>query len=564
MNKRWVIKDNNRIKAERLVEELKLPPIIAQLLVNRNVTHPKEVTSFLNNNLSDLHSPLLLKGMKTAVARVQTALSKGEKILIYGDYDVDGITSVALLSRVLRKLGGNVIEYIPNRLEEGYGLNLTACQLAYRKKVNLVITVDCGISASKEIDYLNGLGIDTVVTDHHQPDNDNLPMACAVVDPFQKGCSYPFKHLAGVGLVFKLVQALLDKEAKALQNHLDLVALGTVADVVPQLGENRILTKYGLSTLAASEKCGIKELIRVAGLKGKELNSMHIGYILGPRINAAGRIGSPKLPLKLLTTEKPEEAKELARVLNEENKSRQKIQSNVYEEALEKVNREVNFKEHKVIVLAKEGWHPGVIGVVASRLADKFYRPTVMISVKGNTGRGSARSIKGLHLFNIMSKCRNYLDAFGGHAGACGLTIRTKSIDSFRDSINEAASEVLTPEDLQPFLKADMRIPLNKLSAGLITELDRLAPFGPGNPEPLFISENLTIKHGPKRVGKKGFKLWVTDKKITCEALIFSSDDYLSGISKESTVSLAYTPLINTWGGVRSIQLNLEDVKYLD
>ena len=559
MRKRWIIKKCNTAGQKRLVDELGISPIIAHLLINRNITSPDEAQFFLNGDIENLHDPLLLKDMAKAVSRIKKALSRGEKILVYGDYDVDGLTSVALLSEVLKALGGNVTEYIPNRLEEGYGLNLAAAQLAYRRKVGIVITVDCGVSAVKEIDYLKSCRIDTIVVDHHKP-GPELPGAYAVIDPLQKNCAYPFKYLAGVGLAFKLVQALLGKKPAQLREHLDLVALGTIADVSPQLGENRILTRYGLMTMAKTRNVGIKELIRASGLIGKDITSRHIGYILGPRINASGRIGSPRLALRLLTTKNREEAKELAKMLDRENRNRQKVQGAVYEEALDKANREVNFKEHKVIVLSGEGWHPGVIGIVASRLAEKFYRPTVMISLQKNIGRGSARSIKNFHLFDIVSRCKEYLETFGGHEAACGLTILPKFINKFKERINSIASDVLSPEDLLPSLEADMEIPLSGLSSRLIDEMGKLEPYGPRNPRPLFVSRNLTVKHDPRIIGRKGVKMWVTDGGITCEALIFGLED-TSGISKESIVNLAYTPSINSWRGVSSIQLDLEDIK---
>ena len=562
MRKRWIIKDGDPAKYKKLAESLNILPIIAELLVKRGVESPKEAHQFLNGNLSSLHSPTLLKGMDKAVSRIRRALSKGEKVLVYGDYDVDGITSVALLSRVLKKLGGHVIEYIPSRLKEGYGLNLTAAKLAHRKKTNLLITVDCGISSLKEVDYLNSLNIDTIVVDHHRPDGDKLPEAHAIIDPFQKGCSYPFKGLAGVGLVFKLIQSLLDKNPAALREHLDLVALGTVSDVVPMLDENRILVRFGLESLMDTKKLGIKELIHVSSLKGKELTAGHIGYILGPRINASGRIGSPELALKLLTTKDPGEARELAVTLNKENRSRQKIEREVYEMALDKASREVNFKDHRVIVLSGEGWHAGVIGIVASRFVDRFYRPTVMISINDNVGRGSARSIKNFHLFDAISGCKEYLDSFGGHKNACGITIVPKFIDKFRRRINEQAHNTLAPEDLLPSLDVDMEIPLDRLSGKLINQLEKLSPFGQGNPRPVFVSRSLTVKNNPKLIGRKGAKIWVTNGRLTCEALIFGAQDTMNGISRDSVVNLAYSPVINEWGGVRSIQLNLEDIKY--
>jgi len=559
MRKRWIIAPTSSDKTKALSDKLNIPLIIAQLLANRNITKPDEAHAFLHADLSSLHDPFLLKGMGKAVSRIRKAVSKGEKILIYGDYDVDGVTSTALLSRVLKKLGANTAEYIPNRLEDGYGLNLRAAQDAYRKNAKVIITVDCGINAQKEIEYLNSLNIDTIVVDHHRLETHLKVPAYSIINPLQDGCEYPFKNLAGVGLAFKLACALLDKNAHQLRGHLDLVALGTISDVVSQLGENRILTKYGLDILGESEKVGIRELIRASSLNKKVINAGHVGFVLGPRINAAGRIGSADLALRLLTTEDTQEARSLADILNRENRSRQKLQNDVYEEAINKINKEINFKDHKVIVLSNEGWHPGVIGIVASRVAEQFYRPTIMISLNKNKGRGSARSIRNFHLFNAVSKCTEFLDSFGGHEGACGLTILPKFITKFRDYINEVADKMLSPEDLEPVLEADMKIPLHRLSANIINQIEKLSPFGPKNPEPLFISEDLTVKHQPRFLRKNGVKMWLTDGKLTCEAISFGLGS-LGGVSKGDIVNVAYSPVINEWGGVSSIQLNLEDI----
>lgn len=561
MRKRWLVKEADKERLNALVEGLNLSPIIARLLVNRSIIELDEADRFLNCKLSSLHDPYLLKGMDKAVTRIRRALSKGEKILVYGDYDVDGITSVALLKSVLTSLGGNVLEYIPNRLEEGYGLNLDACRFAYRKRVGLLVTVDCGINAAREVDYLNSLNIDTIVIDHHELQSSALPKACAIINPLQESCNYPFKHLAGVGLAFKLAQALLERPAEAVKKLLDLVALGTVSDIVPQIGENRILTRHGLDVLTKTERIGLKELIKVSGLTGRDISSGHIGYILGPRINASGRIGSPKMALRLLLTERQDEASQLAGRLDQENRNRQKIEADILQQSMQKVRNEVNFKEEKAIVLSDTGWHPGVIGIVASRLVDRFYRPTVIISMGRNIGRGSARSISDFNLFGAISKCKEHLMEFGGHEAACGFTIHKKDIEKFKASFNKLAKKLLRPDDLLPKLEADMDMPLSRLSEGLIRQIEKLAPHGPENPSPIFISRKIKLKNAPRAIGKKGIKFWVTDGKITCEAIAFGVSDIYFGMLKNGEVDLAYSPSINVYKGLSSIQLNLEDLK---
>ncbi|MBL7068724.1 MAG: single-stranded-DNA-specific exonuclease RecJ [Candidatus Omnitrophica bacterium] len=561
MRKRWLLKKADRGVRNLLVRELEISPIVAQLLANRSIIDPEEAHKFLSCELSNLHDPYLLKGMIEAVSRIRRALSKGEKILLYGDYDVDGITSVALLRSVLSGLGGNVLEYIPNRIEEGYGLNLDACRFAHKKRINLIVTVDCGINALREVDYLNSLGIDTIIVDHHEVQVDGLPKAYAIINPLQKDCSYPFKHLAGVGLAFKLAQALLDQPLEKIKYLLDLVALGTVSDIVPQLDENRILTKHGLEVLNERKRIGLKELIRVSGLGGRDISSGHIGYMLGPRINASGRIGSPKIALGLLVTNRWDEAKESAQILDRENRNRQRIESRILKEAMQKVQREVNFKEHKTIVLSGSDWHPGVIGIVASRLVDKFYRPTAIISLNRNAGRGSARSISDFNLFGALSECKKYLEEFGGHKAACGFSIQKKDIDKFKSLFNKIANERLLPEHLLPKLQADMDIPLNSLSETLIYDIDRLAPHGPKNPFPVFISRGIKLKNAPRAIGRKGMKFWVTDGKITCEAVAFGLSDGFFDVLKDEAFDVAYFPSVNTYKGVRSIKLDLEDLR---
>ncbi|MCK5305506.1 MAG: single-stranded-DNA-specific exonuclease RecJ, partial [Candidatus Omnitrophica bacterium] len=390
MEKRWrVKKPDERLKAE-LAKRLGIHPVIAGLLVNRGITAAGEVESFLSSELSGLHSPLLLKDINPAVRRIKEAVEKKEKILIYGDYDADGVTSVALLYTILKKFTPNVIYYIPNRLEEGYDLNKDACGLAKSREVSLIITVDCGITAVDEVDYLNSLGIDIIITDHHQPQSE-LPKAHSIINPHQPGCEYPFKQLAGVGVAFKLAQALagefVDEPLLYLKPHLDLVAMGTIADVVPLLGENRILIKYGLEQLNQTKKTGLTSLIKSARLDEKVISAGHISFILAPRINAAGRIGSAEAALKLLLTGDELEAEALAKLLNDGNRQRQKIQEKTLKEALSLVEKDVNSKEHLVIVLSDD-WHPGVVGIVASKLVDKFYRPAIIISTKKEPAKG--------------------------------------------------------------------------------------------------------------------------------------------------------------------------------
>lgn len=561
MNRIWRIKNPQPNLSQTLAKSLGISPITAQLLINRGINDEMQAHHFLYGDLGSCHDPFLLKDIDKSITRIKRAIKEKENILIYGDYDVDGITAVALLNIVLTYLKANVTAYIPNRLEEGYGLNRSAVKLAHRKKIALIITVDCGISAHKEIDLANELGIDVIVTDHHEIKENSLPKAYSIINPLQKTCRYPFKYLSGVGLAYKLARALLGG-TYPMEEHLDLVALGTVSDLSVQKGENRILTKWGLKKLNDTKKIGIRALMEVSGLKGRDISCGHIGYILGPRINAMGRIGSPEVALKLLLTNDKDEAMQLAGILNRENRTRQKIEARVLGEAMEKVEKEINFKDSKIIILSGADWHLGVIGIVASRLIEKFYRPTIIIAIKGKIGKGSGRSIDNFHLFNAINSCKEHLIDFGGHEGACGISIEAKNINKFSDDINKYAREELLDEDLYPRLDIDIEVQLSELTEKAIEELGFLAPFGPENPRPTFSSRNVLLKNEPRRIAKRGFKMWVTDDNVVCEAVSFRSG-LMSMPYKGSRVSLVYSPSINTWQGLPSLQLDLKDLKVI-
>lgn len=560
MRKIWRIKISDPAIQDSLSSALNISKVTAQLLMNRSIDNPKSAFDFLHSSLASCHDPFLLKDMDKAVERIKRAIVKKEKILVYGDYDVDGMTSVAVVYSALKTLGADVETYIPNRIEEGYGLNSGAIKRSHSNSISLIVTVDCGITSFKEIDHANALDIDVVVTDHHEIIEGRIPRAYAVINPLQPGCAYPFKHLAGVGLAYKLVKALYDGTSHFAEDFLDLVSLGTVADVAPLLGENRTLTKYGLAELNTRKRVGLKALMDVAGLGTKDISSGHIGFVLGPRINAMGRVGSPQKALDLLLCDNEEEALKLARILDAENRNRQKIEARILEEALAKVEREVNFKDHRIIVLASENWHPGVIGIVASRIVGRFYRPAILISLDGKLGKGSGRSIEQFHLFEYLLRCKEHLAGFGGHEAACGITIEKDNIDAFREMINAEAARDVDEAIFSEQLDIDMDIPLAMLNESVIKEIESLSPFGSENPRPVLSSRKLIVKDGPRHIGKKGFKMWVTDGRTTCEAITFNKDNF--NIPKTGAeTDLAYIPSINDWQGMQSIQLELLDIK---
>lgn len=561
MNKLWIVKEPKKNLQEKLSKELGISPVLARLLINRNLTTSLEIERFLTCEKSSLHNPFKLKDMKKATERIKKAIRQKEKIMIYGDYDVDGITGVALLYIFLKREGGRVSWYIPNRLEEGYGLNLEAVKFIESKGISLLITVDCGTTDKEEVNFLNRHEVDTIIVDHHRPQKELLCDAFCVINPLQSDCDYPFKDLSAVGLVYKLVCALSEDINHSNEEFLDLVALGTVADVVPQIDENRILTKLGLERLSNTSRIGIKALIEAAGLRRKDIETHDIGFIIGPRINVGGRIGSPELALRLVLAETQEEAKELAGILNQENSFRQRLQEGILKEAVSKIEGEFNFKRHKIIVVWGQDWHPGVIGIVASKIVDRFYRPTIVLNVQDGIARGSGRSIENFHLFDAVYKCKGLLENFGGHEAACGLTVSRDNIEKFRDSINLVAHDMLTPQDLIPKIEVDMELPLFCINRELINELQLLEPFGVGNPQPLFLSTNLKLKNSPTEFGRNGIKMWVTDKTVTCEAICFNAEGMASYAQELNSVDLVYYPKIREISGVATVRLEIEDFK---
>ncbi len=558
MNKRWLIKTPNPQLQVTLSNALHIHPILAQLLINRGIKDVAQADDFLNADISRLHDPHLLKDMTRAVQRIQKARAHHENVLIFGDYDVDGITSSALLKGLLKDIGIEATNYIPHRMQEGYGLNPSMGEYAKGKDVSLLISVDCGINAFEAVEALNKNGIDTIIVDHHEPTKGKLPEAWAIINPKRSDCSYPFKSLATVGLVAKLAQALLGRIPEEI---LDLVAIGTIADVAELRGENRIFAKEGLPRINQTKNKGLSALLDIAKIKDKKFRPYFVGFILGPRINATGRMGSAYESLRLLLSEDKLEAEELARSLEAYNDLRQKTQNDIVQEAFSIVEQKINFKDHKVIVLNKEGWHKGVLGIVASRIAERYYRPTIVISTEEGIGVGSARSIGGFHIFEALHHCSDVLENFGGHERAAGLTLRQENIDVFRNSINEFANRTIQLDDLIPTLNIDSEIPLSSLSEDLVKFIETLEPFGEGNPEPVFCSRRLTVKSSPVVLGKDTLKFWVTDGRSTVPAVGFGMGKMKELFDINSTIDLVYHLSMDEWNGTSSISLKIKDIK---
>ena len=558
MIKQWTIQPQNPQLQKSFSDALNIHPIIAQLLINRQIISVPQAKMFLSADMASLHNPFLLTDMDRAVARIKLAQIQSEKILIYGDYDVDGVTSSALLRRLLNHLGIQAVNYIPHRMEEGYGLNQEVAEFARSQGIHLLITVDCGINAFAPIEAINSVGIDVIVIDHHEPEGTRLPPALAVIDPKRADCLYPFKNLSAVGLVAKLMQAIM---GEIPLEDLDLVALGTVADVVPLSGENRIFVKNGLPFLERTNKPGLKALLEVAKIAGKKMKPYYIGFILGPRLNAAGRMDSATVSLDLLLSENPADAYALACSLEAHNLTRQKMQSEVVEEALKMIEADESLRSQDIIVVHKQGWHKGVLGIVASRIVDKYYRPTVVISVEDGMGTGSARSVDGFHLHEALSSCAGMLENYGGHKRAAGLRLKYDNIEAFRQAINDYAKESMPQEKFIPTLTIDGEIPLNVIDLDLVEIISSMEPHGEGNPAPVFCSKGLTVKSPPSLMGKDTIKFWVSDGVKSISAVGFGMGSFKDMVKLGSKVDLAYTLSIDDWNKAPAVQLMLKDIK---
>jgi len=538
-------------------KELGISRVLAQVLVNRKITSVSSAEKFLKPSVHDLFSPDLFSDMPKAVSLIKKAKENKEKVMVFGDYDVDGITSTVLIKDTLEKMGLEVLHHIPHRINEGYGLNGKIVNFAIKNQVKLVVTCDCGIANHKEVGLLRQANMDVIITDHHEPQNSNLPAASAIINPKVKHSSYPYRELAGVGVAYKFSQAVSDS---LLVDDLDLVALGTIADSVPLSGENRIIAKAGLLRLAQTKRLGLRAIIENAGIENKKINATYVSFIIAPRLNAAGRMDSAELALKLLMSKSVSEAQGLAKELDSLNRQRQKVEGKILEEAEALINAQVNFKDHKVIVIAKEDWHQGVLGIVASKLADRFYRPAIVISLNEELCKGSARSIENFHLFEALMGCKELLNSFGGHAHAAGLLITKDNIDEFRKSINRLASDRLTLEDLLPGKDIDLEISFADLNENLVRELELLEPFGMGNPEPLFYTRSLRLKGEAQLLNRGTLKFWATDGVNPRQVIAFGMSSLRESLLKAESFDLIYTPKIDSWRQEESMIFEAKDI----
>ncbi len=575
MGTRWRIRPHDTDQILQLERSAGVPAVVAQLLVSRGIYDAGQARNFLDAKLSDLRDPDSLPGVVSAADHVYAAVRSGERIVIYGDYDADGMTATALLYRCLKLLGADVGYYVPNRMEEGYGLNDEALRKLAERGTRLVITVDCGIASVAQARTAREVGLDLVVTDHHQL-GPELPDAAALVHPRLPGSDYPFGGLCGAGVAFKLAWALCQRASDAkrvsppmrqfLLDAVGLVALGTVADVVPLLDENRVLVRHGLVSLKQRPTLGLAELMKCAKLDQKpSLASEDVAFSLAPRINAAGRLGQAQLAVELLVTESAERARSLAEYLDELNKSRTSLERSVYLAAHKQAKERFDPVGDPAIVLAADGWHPGIIGIVAGRLSEKYHRPAILISLDPTgvkPGTGSARTAAGINLYAALCACQDHLQGFGGHAAAAGLKIERDKIDAFREAFCEHVAGEFTDENLVAELHLDAEAPLSQLTLKSVQQMEQLAPFGQDNPRPLLCASGVELAEPPRKIGggERHLSLRLRQGNIALRAVAFGHGDWADELSQvQSTVDIAYRPVINHFRGRQSVELHLVD-----
>ena len=561
MTKKWQIyetKPETQEKIKELEEKYQINKLLATILVNRNITEPEKLKIFLHPTRNDFHDPFLMPDMQKAVTRIKHAIENQEKVIIYGDYDADGITSITVLKSFLEEAGLHTDYYIPNRLNEGYGLNKPAVKKIADEKYDLMITVDCGISAVEEIKYANELGLETIITDHHEV-AEQLPDALAIVDAKRKDNQYPCRDLAGVGVVFKLIQALskeLELPEETNLKYLDIVCVGTISDIVPLRDENRVIAKLGLLLVNQTKNIGLKSLLMSSGYKN--IDSTTISFGVAPRINACGRMGHAEKALKLFLSKNINEVNELTKELNEYNRIRQETEKSIYEEAVQQIESR-HLDENATIVVAGENWHHGVIGIVASKITDLYFKPSILLCYEDNIAKGSGRSIPGFDLHDALMKCTDTIDRFGGHSMAIGITVKREMVEPFSQEV-EAIAKELHIEEILPVIQIDSKVELSEISKEMVASLKELEPFGEGNKTPIFAIKNLKIDSIRALSEGKHLKMSLRDNNTLVNAIGFNmghlADEYIIG----DKIDIVGVLEVNTFNGVDSLQINLKDV----
>ena len=558
---RWLESPVDAESARRLARELKVSPLVARLLVQRGLTEPVAARAFLHPNLGHLHAPELMAGMREAVARLRRALEQHEKILIYGDYDVDGTMAVVVLLTALRMLGAEVEAYVPHRLTDGYGMRVPVVEEAAANGFRVVISVDTGIREHAVLARARELGVDCIVTDHHLPDG-HLPPACAILNPLRPDCGYPEKSLAGVGVAFKLAQALLDNKMteRLLQSFLKVVAIGTIADVVPLLGENRVIARFGLEALRQPAQSGLAALIELAGLAGKKISAGDVGFRLAPRLNAAGRMENARDVIDLFTLPDAARTREIAERLERLNRERQRVEEEILRAIVAELEGRTDLSTQYSLVLAGEGWHRGVIGIVAQRVVERYHRPALVIGTEDGVGVGSGRSIKRFHLLDALASVGDLFQRFGGHAQAAGFALTVERIPELTRRFEEHARNVLTASDLEPVLRVDAPVDLAEVDWPLYEEIIQLEPFGMGNPTPIFSACGVRLLATPRILQEKHLKLRVGKGARTLDALGWGWATRTPSLAAGQQVDLAFALEQNNYQDVASLQLVIKDL----
>jgi single-stranded-DNA-specific exonuclease len=564
---RWDTLACDDVAADRLAGQLGISPVVARLLCQRGLGDPEHASRFLNPSLDHLHDPMALADMGKAVDRILGAIERRERIAIHGDYDVDGVTSTVILRRALELLGGTVIHFIPERLRDGYGLQPASVERLHADGVALIISVDCGIRGADAARRARELGVDLIITDHHEPDAE-LPDALAVINPKRVDCTYPDKYLAGVGVALKLVQALCRRTSREswLPGFIKLAAIGTLADVVPLVGENRVIAKVGLDLLSRGpHKVGLRALLEVSGLTGKTIDSYHIGFMVAPRVNAAGRMSTPDIAARLLLASDEsmaEEARTLAQQLDGENVRRQEEEAEILAAAKKIVQSDPEVGARSVLVVAGDGWHRGVIGIVASKLVDAFHRPAIVLSLEDGVAHGSCRSIPHFDMLGALEECASFFIRFGGHKQAAGLTMDAARVREFRSAINDRADLLLGPEQLMPRLRIDSDLGFRGITAQVAAGIASLAPFGAGNPRPVFAARRVEVIDGPRKLKERHLKMALRPDGRVFRAVAWRSAEKQDQISENRTaIDVAFSLEQNQYNGETYVELTLADIR---
>lgn len=565
LQKNWLLKEFDKTRVIEISKEFHISPLTSIILYNRGITDNKDIAEFLKCDLESLHDPYLLKDMEKAVNRIKTAQKNNEKITIYGDYDVDGITSIAILYKHLTSMGFEVDYYVPDRIQEGYGVNRDALDKIKESGTKVVITVDTGITAVEETEYAKGIGMDIIITDHHEC-KETIPDAYAAIDPKRKDCKYPFKNLAGVGVAFKLIQALDDQSSvdELMDKYSDLICLGTVADISPLVDENRIIVTKGLEKFRNTENIGLKALIDVSITNSKPITTSTIGYIIAPRINASGRLGCASRSVEMFLTSDRDRAYELANGLCEENTIRQQTEQNMFAQALEYIENNPQIKDDQVLVIPHENWHHGIVGIVSSKITEKFYKPSILFAIDGDEAKGSGRSISGFNLFEALEESSHLLEKFGGHELAAGLSIKTENIEKFREAINAHTAEKIDEKALIPTVSIDAVIKPSYITLETVDEINKLQPFGVENPSPNFAVRNIKIHKISTMSEKKHLRMTLLKEGKFLDAVGFGMGEYYNHLKEGDFIEVAFGLDINDYKGFKNVQLILKDIKLMD